>query len=97
VITPERNEMDDRRSRRPGPPNGWVLLDRAWAERLGVHRTAGRYRIRRTELVERLMELNQTRQLDPAAARTTCRDRASERLHYPPVSITPVGGPIHLS
>jgi hypothetical protein len=43
--------------RRPGPPNRYVVLDRAWAERLGVHRQGGTYRIRRSELVERLAEL----------------------------------------
>lgn len=31
---------------RSGAPNGWVILDRAWARRLGVPRTAGGYRIR---------------------------------------------------
>jgi hypothetical protein len=32
----------------------WVYLDRWWAQRLGVKRTAGIYRIRRRELARRL-------------------------------------------
>jgi hypothetical protein len=32
----------------------WVYLDRWWAQRLGVKRTAGIYRIRSRELVRRL-------------------------------------------
>ena len=44
-------------ARRPSPPNGFVILDRAWAERLGVRRVGGVYRIRRRALVERLAAL----------------------------------------
>ena len=44
-----------RRSRRP---NGHVLLDRAWAERLGVRRSGGLYRIGRRELADRLAALS---------------------------------------
>jgi hypothetical protein len=44
-------------ARRPTPPNGFVVLDRAWAERLGVQRVGGVYRIRRRALVERLAAL----------------------------------------
>ncbi|MGH2690492.1 MAG: hypothetical protein ACRDKW_17045 [Actinomycetota bacterium] len=43
--------------RRPGPPNRLIVLDRAWAERLGVERREGRYTIRRSELMERLAGL----------------------------------------
>ena len=45
--------------RRPGPPNRLIVLDRAWAERLGVERRDGRYTIRRSELMERLTRLQQ--------------------------------------
>ncbi|HEU4867814.1 MAG TPA: hypothetical protein VFV09_08810 [Actinomycetota bacterium] len=34
----------------------WVVVDRAWARRLGVQRTNGAYRINRRELVARLAE-----------------------------------------
>lgn len=34
----------------------WVVVDRAWAKRLGLQRTAGSYRINRRELVARLVE-----------------------------------------
>ena len=40
--------------RRACRPNRWVILDRAWAERLGVQRRGGVYRIRSRELQERL-------------------------------------------
>lgn len=46
--------------RGPAPPNGFVVLDRAWAERLGVHRVGGVYRIRRRDLVERLAKLQRS-------------------------------------
>lgn len=32
----------------------WIYLDRSWAQRLGVTRTAGTYRIRSRELARRL-------------------------------------------
>jgi hypothetical protein len=32
----------------------WIYLDRSWAHRLGVRRTAGVYRIRSRELARRL-------------------------------------------
>ncbi|MGH3773671.1 MAG: hypothetical protein ACRDRW_20135 [Pseudonocardiaceae bacterium] len=32
----------------------WIYLDRSWAQRLGVRRTAGIYRIRSRELARRL-------------------------------------------
>lgn len=43
----------------PGPsrhtsPNRWVLVDRAWAQHLGIHRTAGKYWIRSHELTRML-------------------------------------------
>lgn len=47
--------------RRPGPPNRLIVLDRAWAERLGVERRGGRYAIRRSELTERLADLQRLR------------------------------------
>jgi polyisoprenoid-binding protein YceI len=37
-----------------------VTLDRAWAERLGVHRTSGAYRISRRELNQRIQQLAQS-------------------------------------
>jgi hypothetical protein len=40
-----------------GRSNGWIVLDRAWASRLGVSRDAGIYRIRRRDLVDRLTHL----------------------------------------
>ncbi len=39
-------------NRRHGPDH-WVYLDRWWAKRLGVKRTAGVYRIRSRDLVRR--------------------------------------------
>lgn len=39
-----------------GRPDHWVYLDRWWAKRLGVTRTAGIYRIRSRELVRRLSQ-----------------------------------------
>jgi hypothetical protein len=38
-------------------PNGFVILDRTWADRLDVRRVNGVYRIRRRELLERLERL----------------------------------------
>lgn len=35
-------------------PNGWITLDRRWAQRLGVQKQRGVYRIRRRELLKRL-------------------------------------------
>lgn len=34
----------------------WVYLDRWWAQRLGVRRTAGMYRIRSRDLLRRLSQ-----------------------------------------
>lgn len=45
-------ERTTRRSRR----NHWVLLDRSWARRLGVKRSAGVYRIRSHELFRRMAQ-----------------------------------------
>lgn len=36
--------------------NHWILLDRSWAQRLGVRRTAGMYRIRSRDLARRLSQ-----------------------------------------
>jgi hypothetical protein len=44
-------------ARRAGRPNRWVILDRAWAERLGVQRDGGVYRLRSSELQRRLAAL----------------------------------------
>lgn len=44
---------------RSGRPNRWVLLDSAWAKRLGVSRIGGLYRIRSQDLVSRLSDLRQ--------------------------------------
>jgi hypothetical protein len=49
-----------------GRRNGWVILDKAWAARLGVQRTNGVYRIRQGELVQRLGAVQE--RLDHAAA-----------------------------
>jgi hypothetical protein len=48
-------QRPQRRTRRP---NNDVLLDRAWAQRLGVQRTGGLYRMGRRELAARLARLN---------------------------------------
>lgn len=37
-------------------PDHWVYLDRWWAQRLGVTRTAGVYRIRSRDLQRRLFQ-----------------------------------------
>jgi hypothetical protein len=37
-------------------PNHWIYLDRWWAKRLGVTRTAGLYRIRSRDLARRLSQ-----------------------------------------
>jgi hypothetical protein len=45
---------EERSKGRVPRPDHWVYLDRWWAQRLGVRRTAGMYRIRSRELVRRL-------------------------------------------
>jgi DcmR-like sensory protein len=50
------HQRPQRRTRRP---NNYVLLDRAWAERLGVQRTGGVYRIGRRDLADRLARLSE--------------------------------------
>jgi len=47
---------DERGTGRVRRPNHWIYLDRWWAQRLGVTRTAGVYRIRSRELARRLSE-----------------------------------------
>jgi hypothetical protein len=42
----------------PARANGWVILDSAWADRLGAKRIGGVFRIRRRGLVQRLGELD---------------------------------------
>ena len=37
-------------------PDHWIYLDRWWAKRLGVTRTAGMYRIRSRDLIRRLSQ-----------------------------------------
>ncbi|MBA2471206.1 MAG: hypothetical protein DLM61_05980 [Pseudonocardiales bacterium] len=37
-------------------PDHWIYLDRSWAHRLGVMRTAGTYRIRSRDLARRLAQ-----------------------------------------
>lgn len=49
---------DERGTGRVRRPNHWIYLDRWWAQRLGVTRTAGVYRIRSRELARRLSEEN---------------------------------------
>lgn len=49
-----------RQNRRPHKSNSYVLLDSAWAERLGVQRTSGQYRIGRRDLADRLARLSAT-------------------------------------
>jgi hypothetical protein len=60
-------QMPERQGRcLAGRRNGWVILDKAWAARLGVQRTNGVYRIRQGELVQRLAAVQES--LDHAAA-----------------------------
>lgn len=37
-------------------PDHWIYLDRSWAHRLGVLKTAGTYRIRSRDLARRLAQ-----------------------------------------
>lgn len=46
-----RHKVDRRRR-----ADHWIYLDRSWAGRLGVRRTAGVYRIRSRELARRLSQ-----------------------------------------
>ncbi len=48
--------MERKNERGARRPDHWVYLDRWWAKRLGVTRTAGMYRIRSRELVHRLSQ-----------------------------------------
>ena len=47
---------DERGTGRVRRLDHWIYLDRWWAHRLGVTRTAGMYRIRSRELARRLAE-----------------------------------------
>ena len=47
------------RRARPAATGGFVILDKAWAERLGVQRVSGVHRISRRELALRLAALRQ--------------------------------------
>lgn len=51
-------------------PSGSVVLDKAWAERLGVQRVGGVYRISHRELTRRLASLRQAH-LDRLAGSST--------------------------
>lgn len=45
-----------RRFDRAQRPDHWIYLDRSWAQRLGVLRTAGTYRVRSRDLARRLAQ-----------------------------------------
>ena len=47
-------KRDEQSAGRAARADHWVYLDRWWAQRLGVKRTAGIYRIRSRELARRL-------------------------------------------
>jgi hypothetical protein len=47
---------DEQCAKRARSRDHWVYLDRWWAQRLGVKRTAGVYRIRSRELARRLSQ-----------------------------------------
>jgi hypothetical protein len=66
--------------RRPTPPNGFVVLDRAWAERLGVQRVGGVYRIRRRDLVERLAAQQREQTDGPGSPIRRLQERAAIRV-----------------
>jgi hypothetical protein len=70
--------------RRACRPNRWVILDRAWAERLGVQRQGGVYRIRSRELQERLAS-------DVAAPTCGGVPRMHLRVRIPPRPAAPAG------
>ena len=44
-------------------PNGWVVLDKTWAQALGVQKDCGVYRIRHRELLRRIDPLAEARSL----------------------------------
>ena len=67
-------------ARRPTPPNGFIVLDRAWAERLGVQRVGGVYRVRRRELVERLTALQREQTDAPGSPIRPPQERAAIRV-----------------
>lgn len=50
---PMRSDIEQR-ANRARRADHWIYLDRSWAQRLGVKRTAGVYRIRGRELLRRL-------------------------------------------
>ncbi len=59
----------------PGVPNHWIVLDGAWARRLGVRREGGVYRIRSQELARRLAVLRSSSIPDargPALSEIAC-------------------------
>jgi MEDS: MEthanogen/methylotroph, DcmR Sensory domain len=56
-MTPYQRRL--RRTVRRNNRKNYVVLDRTWAERLGVQRTGGKCRIGRRDLAERLARLNE--------------------------------------
>jgi MEDS: MEthanogen/methylotroph, DcmR Sensory domain len=82
-----------RPKRRSRKPNGYVLLDRAWAERLGVRRSGGLYRIGRRELADRLAALSGAQpQVDQL--QTGIRDLAANEA--PCDDLVTLGGCLHV-
>jgi len=55
----------------------WIHLDRSWAQRLGVKRTAGMYRIRSRDLFRRISQEN--RGLDTSRTFCAYQDEAGLR------------------
>ena len=53
---PDEGEPDERQVNRVAAGDHWVYLDRSWAHRLGVRKTAGTYRIRSRDLARRLAQ-----------------------------------------
>jgi hypothetical protein len=66
-----------------GRRNGWVVLDQAWAARLGVPRTGGVYRIRHRELLGRLARLQVQHADHTAGAQARRGRRGSLRIVVP--------------
>jgi hypothetical protein len=54
--TLKRRTRPTRAAGRVRRPDHWIHLDRWWAKRLGVTRTAGMYRIRSRDLIRRLSQ-----------------------------------------
>ncbi|MBV8993614.1 MAG: MEDS domain-containing protein [Pseudonocardiales bacterium] len=82
-----------RPKRRPRRPDGYVLLDRAWAERLGVPRSGGLYRIGRRELADRLAGLSGAK---PFVDQLQARIRDLAANEPPRDDLTTLGGCSHV-